>query len=473
VTEVVYRAPRTLSRFLDSDAFVRCVIGPVGSGKSSVCVTEILIRAAAQKRGPDGIRHTRFAVIRNTYSQLRDTTRKTFKEWIPQDSGKWNEQSFTFHIKRGDIDCEVLFRALDRPEDVKKLLSLELTGAYINEAREIPKHVLDVLQTRVGRYPSKAQGGATWFGIWMDTNPWHPGHWGAKLFAKLGRTDGYEVFRQPGGRDSRAENLTNLPPGYYDRLLAGKDKEWVSVYVDGQDAVSDEGAIWGAWIAGLESSGQLCGFDHPNDGVFTSWDIGKRDSTAIWFWRINANRAPDVIDHYENHGQGLSHYFGVLEGKGYTYSRHWLPHDAKQDRLGTQQTVLEQCAAQWGWDKVAITPNMDLVDGINAARWMFEQPIRFHERCDVPARLEHSGMDALREYRFEWDEGNQCYSRVPLHSWASHSADAMRYMGVVVRYTEQATRPQPKPAPPDFTTRPTFDQMLDDHRREMARRAAR
>ena len=132
MTTVTYTAPATLSRFLDSDAFVRCVIGPVGSGKSSVSVMEILIRAAAQAKGPDGKRRTRFAVIRNTYSQLRDTTRKTFEEWIPSELGTWNEQSFSFTIQKGDIDCEVLFRALDRPEDVKKLLSLELTGAYIN-----------------------------------------------------------------------------------------------------------------------------------------------------------------------------------------------------------------------------------------------------------------------------------------------------------------------------------------------------
>ena len=450
MTRVVYKASRTMSRFMDSNAFVRCCVGPVGSGKSSAAIIEILARAVAQKPGPDGVRRTRWAIIRNTYSQLRDTTRKTFEQWIPQAWGRWHEQAFTFTIDKfaGDgtrIHCEVLFRALDRPEDVKKLLSLELTGAYINESREIPKHVLDVLETRVGRYPSKAQGGATWFGIWMDTNPWHAGHWAAKLFGK--KLPGYELFRQPGGRAPNAENVENLPGGYYERLCVGKDKEWISVYVDGQDAAADEGAIWGKWIAEIEARGGVSAFDHPRDGVYTSWDLGRSDSTAIWFWRFNEYRVPDILDHYENHGQGLKHFFEVVDGKGYKYVKHWLPHDARAKTLATESSVLEQCVEHWGAGAVGITPELSLIDGIQAARWLWEQPVRIHERCAVPGRFEHSGVDALREYRWEWDEDTQSFSRVPLHNWASHSADGARYMAIVVKHAELVTRP-PKPAPP-------------------------
>lgn len=467
---VLAALPRTLARFARSDAFVRCIVGPVGSGKSSACVTEILRRAAQQKPGPDGVRRSRFAVIRNTYGQLRDTTRKTFEQWIPETVngkrlGAWNEQRFTFTMEflhddgkgnRHPLHCEVLFRALDRPEDVKKLLSLELTGAYINEAREIPKHVLDVLETRIGRYPSKAEGGASWSGIWMDTNPWAAGHWGAKLFARLGKGDGYELFRQPGGRATNAENVENLPPGYYDRLCTGKSKEWIRVYVDGEDASGDEGAVYGTWLAALEQRGDVAGFDHPMDAVYTSWDLGKSDSTAIWFWRIRDRRklvgdryvpvrTVDVIDYYENHGQGLGHYFEVIEGRGYQYRTHFLPHDARAETLATQQTVVERCVQRWGAEHVAITPQIGLDDGIDAGRWLLEeeQGTRIHERCGVAGRFDYSGLDVLRSYRFEWDEKNQCFSRVPVHNFASHGADAWRYLAVVAKQIEIATRPEP------------------------------
>lgn len=471
MTRIVYKASRTLSRFMDSDAFVRCCIGPVGSGKSSAAVVEILARAIKQGKGPDGIRRTRWAIIRNTYGQLRDTTRKTFEQWIPSQLGVWHEQSFSFHMRFNDVDCEVLFRALDRPEDVKKLLSLELTGAYINEAREIPKHVLDVLQTRVGRYPSKAQGGATWFGIWMDTNPWHAGHWGSKLFAQ-GLSD-YRVFRQPGGRSAEAENVENLPKDYYPRLCAGKDQEWIRVYIDGEDAAADLGAIWGTWIAALEKAGGICAFDHPNDGMFTSWDLGRSDSTAIWFWRLNRHGVPDVVDHYENHGQGLSHFFDVVDAKPYKYVKHWLPHDAKAKTLATQVSVLDQCIDHWGAGAVAIGPELSIIDGINAGRWMLEQPMQIHERCAVPARLEHSGVDALREYRFEWDEDTQAFSTRPLHNWASHSADAFRYMALVVKFSGLMTRkPEPKPPAkvPSIAELPSLDQLFADRERAAGRR---
>lgn len=472
---VRFEASKTLSRFLDSDGFVRCIVGPVGSGKSSACVMEILRRASEQKPGPDGVRRTRFAIIRNTYSQLRDTTRKTFEQWIPRQLGTWHEQSFSFVIdyRVGDgtrLHCEVLFRALDRPEDVKKLLSLELTGAYINEVREIPKHVFDVLQTRVGRYPSKAEGGATWFGIWMDTNPWHPGHWGAKLFAK--NLDGHRLFRQPGGRSASAENRANLPDGYYQRLVIGKDQEWIRVYVDGEDASGDVGSVWGPWVDALEKRGRIVAFDHPADEVFTNWDLGKRDSTAIWFWRLNHKREVDIIDHYENSGQGLSHYFGVVDGKGYQYAHHWLPHDARAETLATQQTVIEQCREHWGSEMVDLVPEIGLDDGIGAARWLLEQPIRIHERCAAPGRMEHSGVDAIREYRFEWDEANQCFSRVPLHNWASHSADAFRYVAVIVKHTklmmEQEEAPKPRlPRPVDRSF--SLDELFEARERERRR----
>lgn len=434
--------PQTLKRFAKSDAFVRFAVGPVGSGKSTACVREVVRRAFRQRRGPDGLRRTRFVIIRNTYSQLRDTTRKTFEQWVPAWLGTWHEQSFTFKIEWDDVDCEVLFRALDRPEDVRKLLSLELTGAYINEAREIPKHVLDVLETRVGRYPSKAQGGASWFGIWADTNPWHGGHWGAKLFAK--QLAGYELYRQPSGRSPKAENVENLPSDYYRRLCVGKSSEYIKVYADGEDADSDVGAIWGAWMAALHARGGVCAFDHGADRVYTSWDLGRADSTAIWFWRIGANGLPQILDHYENVGQGLSHFFAVVDGKPYQYAKHLLPHDAKVKTLATQRSVLEQCVDRWGMDKVGRTPDLSVEDGIEAARWLLEQPVEIHERCDVPARLEHSGLEALREYRYEWDEENQCFKKSPLHNWASHSADAFRYLACAVKAAQGEQTPKPE-----------------------------
>lgn len=232
---VVYDAPPTIARFFASDAFCRGIIGPLGSGKSSGCTLELLRRASTQAPAPDGIRHTRFVVIRNSYRELADTTRRTVEDWIPAAISSWSEGNASMMVRFNDVECEILFRALDTPADVKKLLSLEITGAWINEGKEIGRAVFDMLQGRVGRYPSKRMGGPTWCGIWMDTNPPDEDHWIYKVFEEM-RPPGHEIFHQPSGLSDDAENLQNLPGGraYYERLVHGKAPEWINVYVHGR-----------------------------------------------------------------------------------------------------------------------------------------------------------------------------------------------------------------------------------------------
>ena len=422
------------------------MVGPIGSGKSSACVLELLRRSVEQKPGPDGVRRSRWAVVRNTYGQLRDTTRKTFEQWIPAELGRWHERDFMFELKFNDVHSEILFRALDRPGDVRKLLSLELTGAYINEVRELPKAILDGLQMRCKRFPSKIQGGFTWSGIWGDSNPWHARHWADLLFRQ--KLPSHRLFRQPGGRAPNAENLENLDPRYYLDLVAGKDSEWIKMYIDGEDAASVVGSIWGDAVDALEKSGGIKEFDHPRDDIFTSWDLGRSDSTSIWFWRVAGPGMVEVIDHYENHLKPLSHYFEIVDQRGYKYIKHWLPHDAAAKTLASELSVEDQCREHWP-NKVQIGPSLSVQDGIHAARWLLEKHVRFHARCATNgSEDESSGVDSLKAYRRAWDDRLQTYSSEPVHDWASHTADAFRYMAVVTKVTELITRkPQAKVAP--------------------------
>ncbi len=229
-----YTAPPTVARFMQSDASVRLIMGPVGSGKSTGDIMEIARRAQMQAPGRDGIRKTRWAIIRGTKQQLKDTTLKTWLEWFPDGkAGRWRETDQTFILEFGDVRAEVLFRALEDPEDVKRLLSLELTGAFINEARETPIEIVIALRSRVGRYPSKKEGGPTWHGIIMDTNPPSTDHWIYQKF-EVEKARGWEIFKQPGGREATAENTENLPPNYYADMMDGADEDFIKVHVDAQ-----------------------------------------------------------------------------------------------------------------------------------------------------------------------------------------------------------------------------------------------
>lgn len=270
-------------RFLQSNAFVRGMMGPVGSGKSYACAAEVFIRAIQQKPSPiDGIRYTRFVIVRNSYPELKTTTIKTWQDLFPENTfgPMLYTPPITHHIRlparegAAGIDCEVIFLALDQPKDVRKLLSLELTGAWVNEARELPKAVIDGLTHRVGRYPTKRDGGATWHGIWMDTNPMDDDHWWYRMAEKEKMTGPYawKFFKQPGGvtevshdmlpenpeandcifsagkwwqLNPKAENISNLPPGYYQQMLLGKNLDWIRCYAEGKYTYVQEGkSVW-------------------------------------------------------------------------------------------------------------------------------------------------------------------------------------------------------------------------------------
>ncbi len=242
----------TLAQFHRDDHFVRGIRGPIGSGKSVACCMEIVMRALKQEPGPDGVRRSRWAVIRGTYPELISTTIKTWLQWIrPEVFGSPNYSApITHHVKLGpDCELEVAFLALDKDKDVKKLLSLELTGAWVNEAKEVPKSVLEMLTGRVGRFPAQWQGGPSWSGVIMDTNSPDDDHWWYKLAEEV-QPEGYRFFAQPSGLSSQAENLPNLPGGvnYYRRQLPGKSPDWIDVYVHGSyGSIEDGKPVYPEW----------------------------------------------------------------------------------------------------------------------------------------------------------------------------------------------------------------------------------
>ena len=225
----------TLKKFALDNSRVRMCMGPFGSAKSSACVMEIIRRANEQTPGPDGIRRSRWGVVRNSYTQLKDTTIKTFHDWFPPKLfGEYRVTDHSYLItKFPGVHLEVLFRALDRPDQVSNLLSLELTGAWFNEAREIPITIIDAMDGRIGRYPSGRDGGASWYGMIFDSNPPDEDSTLYKRFEII-RPDNWKIFKQPSGLSVHAENTKHLPKDYYKNLAKGKDEMYKRIYIDGQ-----------------------------------------------------------------------------------------------------------------------------------------------------------------------------------------------------------------------------------------------
>lgn len=227
------------------------------------------------------------------------------------------------------------------------------------------------------------------------------------------------------------------------------------------------GSVFGDLLEAAEKDGRIAAFEHERDAIFTSWDLGFTDATGIWFWRLSADGV-DVVDHYEAHGQPMSHYFDVLEEKaatlGFRYVKHWLPHDARAKTLATGSSILDQFLARYGSGAVAICPSLSLLDGIQAARWLLQKRTRFHSRCG-------DGIEALKAYRYEYDEDRKTFTRKPLHDWSSHSADGFRYLACVVRASELMSQKDEPPKAQLPPPPPTIDEVFQQHYESRRRRA--
>ena len=260
-----------MQAFQDDSSFVRAIRGPVGSGKSVACTIE-LFRLMCESGT-----NTRSAIVRNTFPQLRTTTLNTWLDWLrPYGEFKWSDM--TWRARLEGYDHEVIFQALDKSSDIGRLLSLEITFAWVNECREIQWPIIDMLTTRVGRYPARKDGIAPRSCIIMDTNSPDDMSSYYKCFEETKPKD-WRQFVQPAGDGPMAENVENLPPDYYDRIREGKDAAWIKVYIGGEYGFIAEGRpVYGAWQDNIHAA--ECSRD-PDRPLIVGIDFGLEPAAVF------------------------------------------------------------------------------------------------------------------------------------------------------------------------------------------------
>lgn len=241
-----YSALPTLRLFHESPAQIRCIVGPVGSGKTSAATWEICYYLPEFLFTTYGMRQTRWVVVRNTYPELRDTTMRTIFDWFPWGDHAKQENIYILRYPEG-FEVELMFRSCDNPKDVKKFKSLEITGYWIDESIEVADEIKKMLKNRIGRFPQKSP---VRFGV-ETTNPpdvemstytdfdWsatgHPGPISDKK-----PLENHAGFWQP-----ERENVKNLRPGYYDDLMNDyrDNADWISTYIKGHPGVIVQGKL--------------------------------------------------------------------------------------------------------------------------------------------------------------------------------------------------------------------------------------
>jgi len=441
-TVLRYDALPTLRRFHASDAFWRFVIGPVRSGKSTACSMELMRRACEQAPGPDGIRRSRWAVVRQTYRELEDTTLRTWLMWFPAEYfGTFYRRSMTHLVVFNDVQAEILFRALDKPKDVSHLLSLELTGAWVNEAREIPKGIIDALGDRVGQYPPKRDGGCTWRGVFGDTNPPDDDHWIYRL-AEVERPDGWAFFRQPGGLieqngtfvpNPRAENMSNLQEGYkyYLDRLPGKAPDYVRVYYCGQYGFVKEGKpVFPEYVDAVHCTSEEL-LPVPGVPLIIGLDFGLTPAAVItqrlpngrWIW----------IDELISEDCGIEQFADLyllpaLQGRYRGFEFQVWGDPAGDERAQTDKRTPFQILRAKGIDAKPAPSNDPVlrIGAVSAAltRMIDGKPgLLISPRC----RTTRKGMAGGYHYQRIQVSGDARYRDKPAKNRFSHPCDAAQY----------------------------------------------
>jgi hypothetical protein len=215
---------------------------------------------------------------------------------------------------------------------------------------------------------------------------------------------------------------------------------------DQEYEVSFSASVPGSFYAGemalVRSEGRIIADVEalPDRPVHRAWDLGVTDSTSIWLYQAQGGQLV-ILDHITNNGVGVEWYrdelFRLYEQRGWMHGTDYVPHDAKVKEWGSGRTRVETMSGL-GLSPMLV-PLSTVEDGINAVRRMLPLCI-FHPRCEV------GGIDALEQYRREWDDDRKCFKPTALHDWTSHPADAFRYLAMSY-----------KPAPPRVIKPPKLE----------------
>ena len=315
---LIYKPSPTGELFHSNNKRFKLIMGPYGSGKSTICIAEIVYRTMMMPKCVDGIRRARWAIVRNTYPDLERSTVKTWLDWF----GNLGKSNFTkkpphyetvFYDENGEIHLEVIFLALDREEEIpRKLKSFECTGFYLNETSELSPIVIGHADGRTGRYPSlRLCKEPFWYGTIADTNPPKVGSWLYDMFETEKTPDSAILFKQPPGliKDEDGKWLENpdrdnkefLQKLYYTEMSKTLTQEETKVFCLGEyGALSYGKKIYpqynddfhsGEDILYDEKLDIICGMDFGNTPAIVLGQLSKSGQLFLFqeFTSIDSN----------------------------------------------------------------------------------------------------------------------------------------------------------------------------------------
>jgi hypothetical protein len=371
-------------------------------GKTVFCVNELIAKAAANR-----LERPRYAYVAPLFTQAKDVAWEYVKTQVAPIPGVGvSETELRVDLPGG---ARIRLYGADNPD---RLRGLYLDGVVLDEYAQIhPRLWAEVVRPAL----ADRQGWAIFIGT------------------PMGRNQLYDIYEQGKTQPDWFTALfrageTGIIPA--EELAAARRAMSEEQYAQEFECSFDAaimGAYYGKLLAAAERQGRIGAVPwEPALPVHTAWDLGIGDSTAIWFCQ-RAGRETRLIDYYEASGVGLDHYARALGERPYVYGEHLLPHDAEVRELGSGKSRVETLASLG--IRPRVLPAMKVEDGINAARNLLPQCWFDVGRCG-------GGLEALRQYRREWDDRLRAFRPRPLHDWTSHAADAFRYLAQGLRADE-------------------------------------
>lgn len=455
-----YTPAPTIARFMASEAPVRYVQGPIGSGKTTGSIVELFRRAHMMPPGPDGIRRFRCALVRNTKQQLRDTTMKSFFAMFPPGiAGHFKITEATFFVRGPDHEFEFMFRALDTPDDVRQVLSLELSAAFFEEVREIDPEIFTSLKSRLGRYPAMDQGGCHHPFLIMVSNPPVVGSWLWEM-VEVAKPSNLEVFMQPpaflpGTRELNpdAENVENLPENYYANAAEGASEEFINVYLRNQ-----YGSVQGGQAVYREEyDATIHVSPHalepiPFAPVYLGADAGL--TPAITIGQITSTGQVQIVDEIIGKGVGAFRFIReqvrpMLLEKYQKNTRMVIIDPAARQRAQTDERTVRDIFEAAGF-KVLFAKTNNPIARIDAVKRLMTRRIAVDSGTTIPGLLISPACPTLRSacsggYYYSLSQKG-VMGTSPVKNEYSHVSDALQYLCLHAEDSlglEGARRPSP------------------------------
>lgn len=355
----------------------------------------------------------RFAYVAPYYAQAKDVAWNYLKQFtanIPDVSHNESEL-------RVDLPNGARLR-LYGADNADRLRGIYLDGIVLDEYADMdPRAWTEVIRPAL----SDREGWATFIGTPKGRNAfyeiWDMARQSPTWFAEMLRASETGLVKEAELADARAM----MPP-----------EQYAQEYECSFDAAI-VGAYYGKEIAELEKAKRVTSVPYePSLPVYTAWDLGLDDATAIWFVQA-AGSEIRVIDYYETNNTSLTDVARVLRNdKPYVYGEHYLPHDAEIRELMTAKSRKDSLESL-GIRPIVIASKQSVEEGINAVRLMLPKCVFDEGKC-------RQGVEALKQYRREWDDKTKTFRQRPLHDWTSHGSDAFRYLALCF-----APKAKPKP----------------------------